>query len=357
MQKTLLLDTDKEQVKNNVPIIDVINDHGIKTSGRGNIRQGVCPFHDEAEGSFTVYLDTQRFFCFGCHNKGDVIDFIQQRRHMNFMDSLRFLKESYLGNAMDRPEPSRIQETKPASYEPAENRRNQSPQALAVLAEASNWYASHLTTNHKAISYLEGRGISKNTMSKLHLGYGGAPRIRQYLESRKITMSQAKISGLLTNEGDRFKDMIVIPDIEEKKVKYFTGRAIEPEVKPRFQCLPGPKPLLGLGRLKAPNWVILTEGVFDWLLLNEWGYPACATMGAHNADSFSQALSAIPTVFLAMDADEGGKKMTAEMKNKLGSKAKIVSMPNNVKDVGELAQYPAGHRMFHQAVLKSIDGG
>ena len=47
--------------------------------GRGRVRQGVCPFHDEAEGSFTVYADSERFYCFGCGEGGDVLDFVQRR--------------------------------------------------------------------------------------------------------------------------------------------------------------------------------------------------------------------------------------------------------------------------------------
>ena len=52
----------------------------MRLRGRGRVRQGVCPFHDENEGSFTVYADSERFYCFGCGEGGDVLDFIQQRR-------------------------------------------------------------------------------------------------------------------------------------------------------------------------------------------------------------------------------------------------------------------------------------
>ena len=50
----------------------------MRLRGRGRVRQGVCPFHEEVEGSFTVYADSERFYCFGCGLGGDVLDFIQQ---------------------------------------------------------------------------------------------------------------------------------------------------------------------------------------------------------------------------------------------------------------------------------------
>ena len=56
----------------------VVESAGVKLHGTGRVRQGVCPFHDEAEGSFTVYSDSQRWYCFGCGEGGDVLDFIQR---------------------------------------------------------------------------------------------------------------------------------------------------------------------------------------------------------------------------------------------------------------------------------------
>ena len=34
-----------------------------------------CPFHSERTPSFHVYPDTQSYYCFGCGEQGDVIDF------------------------------------------------------------------------------------------------------------------------------------------------------------------------------------------------------------------------------------------------------------------------------------------
>ncbi len=59
---------------------DTVEAAGVRLRGRGRVRQGVCPFHDEAEGSFTVYGDSERFYCFGCGEGGDVLDFIQPDR-------------------------------------------------------------------------------------------------------------------------------------------------------------------------------------------------------------------------------------------------------------------------------------
>ena len=42
------------------PLGDAVEASGVRLRGRGRVRQGLCPFHDEGEGSFTVYADSER---------------------------------------------------------------------------------------------------------------------------------------------------------------------------------------------------------------------------------------------------------------------------------------------------------
>ena len=69
----------------------VVESAGVKLHGIGRVRQGVCPFHDEAEGSFTVYSDSQRWYCFGCGEGGDVLDFIQRTESVPLSAALQLL--------------------------------------------------------------------------------------------------------------------------------------------------------------------------------------------------------------------------------------------------------------------------
>ena len=63
----------------------------MRLRGRGRVRQGVCPFHDEVEGSFTVYSDSERYFCFGCGDGGDVLDFVRRVEGLSLPDAIRRL--------------------------------------------------------------------------------------------------------------------------------------------------------------------------------------------------------------------------------------------------------------------------
>lgn len=57
----------------------------------GKTATGVCPFHSERVGSFTIYLEQNRWYCFGCQNCGDVIDFIMKTRDCDFVKAVKFL--------------------------------------------------------------------------------------------------------------------------------------------------------------------------------------------------------------------------------------------------------------------------
>ena len=90
---------------------------------------------------------------------------------------------------------------------------------------------------------------------------------------------------------ERFSGMVVVPDVSGGLARWLVGRVVKEDVKPRFQALPGPKPVLGLGRLgPAPSLAVVTEGVFDWLALTGWGLPACAALGAQSVERVAPAL-------------------------------------------------------------------
>ena len=75
---------------------DTVEAAGVRLRGRGRVRQGVCPFHDEAEGSFTVYGDSERFYCFGCGEGGDVLDFIQRSEGLSLPEAIARLDRGNL---------------------------------------------------------------------------------------------------------------------------------------------------------------------------------------------------------------------------------------------------------------------
>jgi len=54
---------------------------------------GCCPFHSEKTPSFSVDPDKQFYYCFGCHEGGNVIHFIMNIEKMTFPEAVQFLAE------------------------------------------------------------------------------------------------------------------------------------------------------------------------------------------------------------------------------------------------------------------------
>ena len=103
------------------------------------------------------------------------------------------------------------------------------------------------------------------TARRLGLGYAPGHGLRGALAAAGFDAAQQRASGLFVARGaERFAGMVVVPEVRDRQVQWLAGRALDPARTPRFQTLPGPKPLLGLGRLgPAPRWVVLAEGLFD----------------------------------------------------------------------------------------------
>ena len=60
----------------------------IKLDSRGF---AICPFHNERTPSFHVHSRWNRFYCFGCGAKGDVIEFIRKQNGFGFKEAVKYL--------------------------------------------------------------------------------------------------------------------------------------------------------------------------------------------------------------------------------------------------------------------------
>ena len=321
------------------PLGDTVEASGVRLRGRGRVRQGVCPFHEEVEGSFTVYADSERWYCFGCGLGGDVLDFIQQAEGLSLPDAIARLDGSP-GLA-----PS-------AAIRPAGTRRPKSaalpPRDPALLTAAARFYAGNLRRSSEAREYLASRGVGPVAAARLRLGYAPGGGLRQALESLGFSEKRIRDSGLFMERGaERFAGMVVVPDLSGGLVRWLAGRAVDPGRTPRFQALPGPKPVLGLGRLgPAPGWAVVAEGLFDWLALTGWGIPTVAALGTQGVERVASSLRGCPRVFLAFDSDDAGREATERLLTLLGRRAAVVALPQGVGDVGDLAALPHGRSIF-----------
>ncbi len=324
-------------LKRRHPLGDVVEAAGVELRGRGRVRQGLCPFHEEQEGSFTVYADTQRWYCFGCGLGGDVLDFIQRTDGVDLPEAIR-----RLGASPERPATTAAPTPAPIAPEPAP------PRDAALLAAALRCYARQMQLCEPAQAYLASRGIAAEAARRLGLGYSSGHGLHSWLTDAGFAGRRVLDSGLVSEGRERFRGMIVVPEFVAGRVHWIAGRSIWPDAKPRFQALPGAKPVLGLSRLPAASpWIVVAEGLFDWLVLAGWGLPAVAALGTQGMHKLASSLQDRPRVFLAFDADEAGSAAANQLSGLLGHhRTAHVTLPRGVSDVGELGRDPHGRTVF-----------
>ncbi len=81
---------DIDRLRASLVLSDVVSQYvALRRVGRNQV--GLCPFHAERSGSFNVRDETGRYRCFGCGAAGDVIKFVQEIDHVDFVTAVEQL--------------------------------------------------------------------------------------------------------------------------------------------------------------------------------------------------------------------------------------------------------------------------
>ena len=138
-------------------IVDVVSSY-VHLTKKGSNYFGLCPFHNEKTGSFSVSPDKQIYHCFGCKKGGGVINFIMEEENLSFPDAVRFLA----GRAgMEVPEDTGDRE-----------RDRLRARVLSLNKEAARFFYQNLQSPAGAAvsEYLHHRRITRKTAMDFGLG-------------------------------------------------------------------------------------------------------------------------------------------------------------------------------------------
>jgi DNA primase len=153
----------KETVKQQADIVRIIGDYiKLKKAGAQNYA-GLCPFHGEKTPSFSVHATKQFFYCFGCHEKGDVFKFIQKVENISFPEAVRLVAQK-----MGIPLPKAI-----FSSEGEARDARLRAQLLDAQERAAAFFQECLKRPEgaRAREYLQGRGLDAETIARFRIGY------------------------------------------------------------------------------------------------------------------------------------------------------------------------------------------
>lgn len=335
----------------NCDIESVISSY-VQLRKRGRISTGLCPFHSEKTGSFTVYPESQSFYCFGCGAGGDVIGFIRRIENLEYVEAIKFLAQRA---GMNVPEDAA--EDKTALLK---------TKILEMNREAARFYFSELMkpNGKAALDYLLGRGLLPKTIK--HFGLGYAPNewtaLTDLLASkgyRYEDMEAAQLSRKSNKSGryyDVFRDRVMFPIIDLRgNVIGFGGRKMSGD-GPKYYNSPDTPVFKKTKNLFALNFakkqkldhLILCEGYMDVIAMHQAGFTeAVASLGTSlTSDQCRLASSYVEEAVLAYDSDEAGQKATrraVSLLDEVGIRTRVLSIPD-AKDPDEYIKKFGGTR-------------
>jgi DNA primase len=224
-------DNFSQLVKQQADIVRIVGEYvKLRKTGAQNYT-GLCPFHKEKTGSFSVNATHGYFYCFGCHEKGDVFTFVMKLENISFPEAVRVVAQK-----AGIPLPKR-EFTSPEEAREAGLRRH----LLDINEAATQYFEAALKAPEaaRAREYLTGRGVSADTIQKFRIGY--APDDFNHMRNalaQHFSEDVLRASGLFSakEQADgspgqmyaRFRKRITFPIANEQgKTIAFTARALD----------------------------------------------------------------------------------------------------------------------------------
>lgn len=215
-------------------IEEVVSDY-VTLRKRGANLIGLCPFHNEKTGSFTVSPSKGIYKCFGCGASGHAVGFIMEIEQCSYVEALKQLGKKYHIEIEER------------EMTAEEQQRQDNRESMFIVNEFANkWFQDQLweTKEGQAIglSYFHERGLRDDIIRKYQLGYSpekGSPlaqalKAKGFKEEFVTNNVDTKIGvGVVgkSEDGrlyDRFRDRVIFPifTVSGKPVA-FAGRILK----------------------------------------------------------------------------------------------------------------------------------
>jgi DNA primase len=342
------------EIKRSYPLLEVLERSGLHLRQAGSDKYRTrCPFHDDRTPSFFVFVNEQRFHCFGCKVKGDVLDFIQLHENLrNVIEACAWLAGTPAPEATVR---SARDGNRSKAVDVRWDRLTLEQQL--VMNAAGTLYRDGLWRNGRALAYLRERGIPDWLSRSCGLGYSDGRSLEAHLRKHG-GLRIAEELGLLRQpepgEGgrplrERFAGRIVIPEIRGGQPIWFIGRKPGAAGHVKYLTPPGDKPVLGLERAMGRRRVYLIEGAFDWLTAASWNLAAFSTCGTDFPMDRLGWLARADIIFGVLDADRAGREASERLGLAFGTRWRPIDLPEGC-DLNDLGRRPDGRPLFFRLV-------
>ncbi|HET6298609.1 MAG TPA: DNA primase [Kribbella sp.] len=203
-------DEDIALVRERARIDEIVGSYvTLKNAGGGSLK-GLCPFHDEKSPSFNVTPARGFFYCFGCQEGGDVIDFIQKIDQITFHEAVESLAAKVGVQLRYDDSGAPMSKSQP----------NQRPRLVEAHKVAAEFYAEQLFGASEAMAgrqFLDKRGFDRDAAVQFGVGFSprGGEALTAHLRGRGFNNAELLASGLCSDGQrglyDRFRGRLMWP--------------------------------------------------------------------------------------------------------------------------------------------------
>lgn len=373
------------QVRQRANIVAIISET-VKLTRRGRHHLGLCPFHKEKTPSFHVNGETGRYYCFGCHEKGSVIDFIMRLEGLEFPQAVRVLAER-IGIEIEE-----LSAEKTASSTSRETTRTK--QRLYEINQIAASYFETQLRQHPfsrvAREELKRRELVAATptdavadaLQAFRVGYApaGWDGLLSHLRGQGVSPTDAELLGLIvprkggSGHYDFFRNrlMFAVVDVQGRVVG-FSGRLLpDPQTgdidkqtgkyvnSPESPIYKKSETVFGLFQarqaIRQRELAVVVEGNFDVLSLHARGINyAVAPLGTAFTEAQARVIRRFtPRATLVFDGDKAGRAAIAKSRMvcaMAGLDTRVACLPTGLDPDDFVRQRgsPALERLIEQA--------
>lgn len=305
------MDNDLEQLKRHPDLIRVYSLY-TKLRREGDKWVGLCPFHQESSGSFTVYARDMLCHCFGCNVSFNAIQCVQKMDNISFKEAVEKVK-GLVGESKWQENKALVEQTFRAVAE--------TNKVYKTFTLDQYWkYEENLTNSQAALDWLAGRGIGPGTAQQLHTGF-----------RQDIGGLAGEKNADIANQG-----WICFPCVVGDVVVSIKYRSL---VRKAFSKQPGmATALYNVNSVDVFDDIYLCEGEVDVLSLEQAGFKAVSLPSASTnvTPEMKDQIMRANRVILAGDSDEVGAAAMDKLWRDLSERTYMLRWPGDCKDANDL---------------------
>lgn len=337
-----------DAAKAQIDAVAVVGEYTKLSRRGGNDWWGCCPFHSEKSPSFHINGDTKFFYCFGCHESGDIISFVMKAEGLSYRDAVASVAKR-----------AGVEMRYESGGDTERTRDDELRDALVDLYERVAQLFHYLLTQTEggkgALAYAVSRGLTMETIEKFNIGWSppDGKWLKNFLRKKNFTDDFLARSGLFSKKYPDvafFRDRLMFPitNRQGKRVA-FGGRLLHGD---------GPKYLnsgdmpqykkgdalyafsLAKRSIRETRQAILCEGYMDCIAYHQCGIPfAVAPLGTSLTEDQLKILRGLAeTILLSFDSDGAGQNATVRaiyLCRRMGLTVKVIRLSGG-KDPAEI---------------------